>query len=148
MDILEIAGLLLLVLGLALIAWIALRRTLLVRSGAIDLCWRDRLDDDGRGWYLGLAKFEGADLQLFRSFSPLPWPNRSLDRVTLSLGDRRIPAGAELDLLPRGAVIIRCTDGAGEFELGMTDAALTGLSSWLESTPPGSRFRRNDVREL
>lgn len=142
MDILEIVGLTVLVLGLLLIAWIAVRRMRLVRAGAIDLCWRDRLEEDGRGWFLGLAKFEGADLELYRSFSPLPWPNRTLGRAGLSLGERRVARGNEADLLPVEAVIIRCTDGAGAFELGMSEAALTGLSSWLESMPPSVRNLR------
>lgn len=135
----EISALIVLVLAVLLIAAVAARRYWLARQGAIDMCWRDRLRADGRGWYLGLAKFDGADLHLYRSFSVLPLPNRTLHRAGLVLGDRRWPVGTETDLLPPGAVITRCTSGGIELELGMSADAANGLLSWLESVPPSNR---------
>ncbi len=139
MDSLQIGGLVVLILAVLLIVFVAVRRHLLSRSGAVDMCWRDRLLEDGSGWYLGVGKFDGADLYLYRSFSVLPIPNRRLHRADLALGVRRPPGPAEKDLLPGGAVITRCQAGSHEFELAMSFDAVTGLSAWLESMPPSNR---------
>ncbi|WP_111765476.1 DUF2550 domain-containing protein [Nakamurella deserti] len=139
MGSLQIGALVVLILAVLVIVHVAVRRQLLSRSGAVDMCWRDRLADDGTGWYLGVGKFDGADLYLYRSFSVLPMPNRRLHRADLSLGPRRPPAPAEKDLLPGGAVISRCQAGNHEFELAMSADAVTGLSAWLESMPPSNR---------
>jgi hypothetical protein len=139
MDSLQISALVVLILAVLVVAYVAVRRQLLSRSGAVDMCWRDRLADDGTGWYLGVGKFDGADLYLYRSFSILPMPNRRLHRADLSLGARRPPAPVEKDLLPGGAVISRCQAGSHEFELAMSADAVTGLSAWLESMPPSNR---------
>ncbi|MEO5835041.1 MAG: DUF2550 domain-containing protein [Nakamurella sp.] len=146
MDSLQIGALVVLILAVLVIAFVALRRQLLSRSGAVDMCWRDRLKPGGAGWYLGVGKFDGADLYLYRSFSILPIPNRRLHRGELSLGARRSPDPDEVDLLPAGAVISRCRTGQREFELAMSVDAATGLSAWLESIPPSNhstgRLRR------
>lgn len=139
MGSLQIVALAVLILAVLVIVYVAVRRQLLSRSGAVDMCWRDRLADDGAGWYLGVGKFDGADLYLYRSFSVLPLPNRRLHRADLSLGVRRPPVSAELDLLPAGAVISRCQAGNHEIELAMSADAVTGLSAWLESMPPSNR---------
>ncbi len=139
----QISALALLIVAVLMIASVAGRRYLLARQGAIDLCWRDQLTPDGRGWYLGLAKFDGPDLHLYRSFSLLPLPNRTLHRTEMTLGTRRWPIGTETDLLPQGAMITRCTVGPADrktqLELGMSAEAGTGLRSWLESVPPSNR---------
>ncbi len=139
MDSLEIGGIALLILAVLVIVFIAVRRFTLARAGAIDMCWRNRIELDSKGWYLGLAKFDDADLLLYRSFSPLPLAAKVLRRGELTLGERRKPAGNEADLLPIGAVIIRCTDSSGTFELAMSEQATTGVLSWIESLPPSNQ---------
>ncbi len=139
MDSLQIGALMVLILAVLVIGFVAIRRRLLSRSGAVDICWRYQLRPDGVGWYLGVGKFDGADLFLYRSFSILPIPSRRLRRRELSMGVRRSPDSAEVDLLPAGAVISRCQAGATELELAMSVAAATGLSAWLESIPPSNR---------
>jgi hypothetical protein len=146
MGSLQISAFAVLILAVLVIVFVAGRRYLLARSGAIDMCWRDHLQSDGHGWYLGLGKFDGADLYLYRSFSMLPVPNRKLHRTELSLGARRRPIGAEEELLPSRAVITRCQVGDRVFELAMSSDAATGLLAWLESIPPSNhstgRLRR------
>ncbi|AZI58149.1 DUF2550 family protein [Nakamurella antarctica] len=143
MHSLEIGGLSLLILAVLVIVFIAIRRFTLSRAGAIDMCWRNSLDADSKGWYLGLAKFDDSDLLLYRSFSPFPIASRILRRGELMLGERRSPAGTEADLLPIGAVIIRCTDSRGAFELAMSEQATTGVLSWIESLPPSNQPTSN-----
>jgi hypothetical protein len=122
------------------------RRHLIGRSGSIDVCWRDRLTDDGSGWYLGAGKFDGGELHLYRSFSMLLAPSRRLRRLDLSLGARRKPRNSERELLPMNAVITRCQVAERPLELAMSADAVTGLMAWLEAVPPSDhstgRLRR------
>ena len=134
----EIAGLvLLLVLVLSIVA-IAVRRYLLTRSGGVDVCWRTSLDSDGSGWTFGQGRYREGEFILYRSFSPLPIASRVLRRDQLTLGMRRSLAGTEPDLLPVGSVVLRCTDGGSPVELALSEEAMTGLRSWLESIPPAT----------
>jgi len=132
----EVLGLALLFVLLAVVVAIAVRRRVLSRSGGVDVCWRRRLTTDGRGWSFGQGQYRGGELVLYRSFSPLPISSRVLRRDRLLLGSRRNPVGTEPDLLPLGSVILRCTDAGNPLELAMSDEAATGLRSWLESVPP------------
>lgn len=127
-----------------LIIWVAVRRTLLTRGGGIDVCWRTDLRPTGSGWTLGQARYSGDVLLMFRSFAVLPSASRTLQRQSLNLGDRRPAVGSESDLLPAGAVIVRCIDargGGSRLELAMSEESLTGLRSWLESAPTAHRGR-------
>jgi hypothetical protein len=145
MDFVSLAqesGLVVLVLVVIAIVVIAFRRSALSRSGAIDVCWRTDLSPDGRGWALGQGRFRDNEFLMYRSFSPLPGAARKLDRESLKLGERRARVGTEPDLLPVDAVIVRCTDGGQQIELALSDEALTGLRSWLESLPPATRSVR------
>ena len=138
MQLAEFIGFALLLAVIVLVVLLAVRRSSLARNGAMDVGWRDQLDPDGRGWVLGQARYTRIELDLYRSFSPLPWPPSNFAANPLTLGERRAPVGTELDLLPVGSVIVRCTGGSGQLELAMSEDALTGLRSWLESAPPGS----------
>ena len=132
----EIIGLGLLLVVMALVIAVAVRRSLLTRSGGIDLCWRMDLASE-RAWVFGQARFSDTGLALYRSFSPLPLPTVTLDRGLLQLGDRRLPGGGESDLLPVGSVVVRCSGATADpFELALSRQGLTGLQSWLESVPP------------
>ena len=139
MPLLEWIGLGLLVAVVASIVWLTARRILLVRGGAIDICWRDRTTDTpahGSGWSFGQAKYSGDELLLFRSFSLMLTAARRLDRSTISLGERRAPVGVECDLLPPDSVVIECSSGSSSVaQLAIGEVALTGLSSWVESAP-------------
>ena len=138
----ELAGLAVVLVVVLAIVVIAVRRSALTRSGAIDVCWRRELTPDGRGWVLGQGRFRDNEFLLYRSFSPLPGVARKLHRDALRLGDRRPPVGTEPDLLPVDAVIVRCTHGSEQIELALSEEALTGMRSWLESLPPATRSVR------
>jgi hypothetical protein len=138
----EILGLAAVLVVVVAIVVIAVRRSALTRAGAIDICWRRDLRPDGRGWVLGQGRFRDNECLLYRSFSPLPGVATKLHRDELKLGGRRSPVGTEPDLLPVDAVIVRCTHGGEQIELALSEEALTGLRSWLESMPPATRSVR------
>lgn len=134
----EVIGLVLLLSLVIAIVAIAVRRSLLTRSGGVDLCWRKSSTSDGRGWVFGQGRYGEGELVLYRSFSPLPVASRVLRRDRLVLGDRRSVAGTEVDLLPVGSVVLGCKEGRTRLELALTEEAATGLRSWLESVPPAT----------
>jgi len=60
MDIVSLVqalGLVILLVVVVAIVVIAVRRSVLTRSGAIDICWRRTLSPDGNGWVLGQGRF-------------------------------------------------------------------------------------------
>jgi hypothetical protein len=145
MDMVSLAqgfGVAILVVVVLAIVMIAVRRSMLGRAGAIDICWRRSRSSDGNGWVLGQGRFRDNEFLLYRSFSPWPGAARTLHRGSLKLGGRRPRVGTEPDLLPVDAVIVRCTDGGTQIELALSEQALTGLRSWLESLPPATRSVR------
>lgn len=135
MQSIEITGLVLLLALVISIVLIAVRRWSLTRAGGIDICWRSRLQPDGRGWTFGQGRYTDRGLILYRSFSPLPMASRVLQRDHLVLGERRPVSGVEADLLPVGVVVVGCVADSGPLELALGEDTLTGLRSWLESVP-------------
>src|SRR5215813_6428117 len=99
-----------LLLGLAACAlfFLALRRWLLLRRGAVDLSLRSRPGTGGRGWVLGVARYAGDDLLWFRVFSMMPRPSRTLSRPGLEIVSRRQPDGSESWVVHPGATILEC----------------------------------------
>ncbi|MCW2665541.1 MAG: hypothetical protein JWN57_503 [Frankiales bacterium] len=117
---------------------IARRRVLQRRYGTIDLSLRLRRGTRGRGWVLGIGRFEGDDLQWYRVFSLAPRPRRTLSRRDLEVRARREPRGPESLALLKGAVVMECRSGSGPVELAMEGGAVTGFLAWLEARPPGA----------
>ena len=131
-----------LLLVLLLLA-VAVRRRLLQRGGGtIELSWRLRPSPHGRGWALGVGRFEGDALQWYRVFSLAPGPRRTLSRTGLSVDRRRTPAGGEALALLQGAVVMECRTPQGPVELAMDPGAVTGFLAWLEASPPGATLPR------
>jgi hypothetical protein len=137
----DIAGLCLLVLfGYAVV--LLVRRRLLTRgSGTFELSYRARTDRSGRGWVLGLGRYEGEVLAFYRVFGVLMRPMRTFPREVMTVTRRRAPLGAEQPVLYSGHVVVECEVGGEPVQLAMAPGALTGLLAWLESAPPGRTTR-------
>jgi hypothetical protein len=117
--------------------FLALRRWVLLRRGAIDLSVRGRDGSGGRGWVLGVARYSADDLYWFRVFSFLPRPTRTFSRGALEIVARRVPDSAESWVVQPGATILECRHAGEPVQLAMAGETLTGFLSWLESQPPG-----------
>ena len=139
---LDSAGVVLLVIALFGLMLVVRRRVLSRHGGTFDLSVRDAGTPDGRGWVLGLGRYREDSLDWYRIFSPLPVPKRSWRRNDLAFLSQREPRGAEEYALYAGHVVVVCTTPKGEVELAMSPSSLTGLQSWLEAGPPGSRPSR------
>ena len=116
---------------------IAGRRFLLERGGGTVDCGLRRAEG---AWRPGVAAYSGDQFRWYHQFSVLLRPQAILERRTLMVASRRMASPAESAALGPGLFIVECTvgDGQDEVELAMTEAALTGFLSWLESAPPGS----------
>jgi len=139
---LDSAGVVLLVIALFGLMLVVRRRVLSRHGGTFDLSVRDAGTSGGRGWVLGLGRYREDSLDWYRIFSPLPVPKRSWRRNDLTFLSQREPLGAEEYALYAGHVVVVCTTPKGEVELAMSPSSLTGLQSWLEAGPPGSRPSR------
>lgn len=137
MDITVVVGAVLLLVA-AVLVWLAFRRLRALRSGGVHAALRTRLDDTGKGWHLGVGRYQGDEFVWFRVLSLRPGPDRVISRSALEIADRRDPSGPELYSMPPSSRVLRFREtGAAEIELAMSPDALTGFLSWLESAPPG-----------
>jgi Protein of unknown function (DUF2550) len=125
---------------LAALVALVLRRRFLTRSGGtFDCSLRLRSGSHGKGWALGICRYAGDALEWYRVFSYSARPKRVMARQSLQIVDRREPRGPESYALLAGAVIVSCRAGADSVEVAMSQGALTGFLSWLESAPPGAQ---------
>ena len=125
-------------LALGLIGLAVRRRVLQRGGGTVDLSLRLKRGTHGRGWVLGVGRFNGDSLQWYRVFSLAMRPRRTLSRRDLVVLNRREPLGPEKLALLSGAVVMECRSSTGKVELAMEPSAVTGFLAWLEATPPGA----------
>ena len=140
--VIDAAGVLLLLALLYGLALVVRRRVISRHRGTFELSHRFRPHGDGRGWILGLGRYNGEQLEWFRVFSLAPRPKRSWPREALSYDGSREALGAEQMSLYPDHVVIRCRTRDGEVELALSPASLTGFQSWLEARPPGTDWSR------
>jgi hypothetical protein len=137
MLVLEWIGIGVLIL-LAFVAALFVRRALMARSGTIKLNLRVSTMLDGRGWSPGFGRFVGDELRFYRMFSLAIRPKRRLSRETLVVERRRKPEGQELMSMPTDWIILRCLSHQAPVEIAMAKSTVTGFMSWLEAAPPGA----------
>lgn len=138
---LEIIAALMAALVLPFAAVVARRRVLQRGGGTIDLSLRLRRSARGRGWVLGIGRFEGDELRWYRVFSLAPGPRRRLSRRDLTVVARREPSADEAMALLAGAVVMECAStSSGDVGLAMDASAVTGFLAWLEAAPPGAEY--------
>lgn len=126
------------VLGLVCLGMLALRRRFITRrGGTFDCSLRMHEGPHGKGWVLGIGRYNGDELEWYRVFSYSTRPRRVFVRRQLQVLDNREPTGVEVFSLLAGAVVVRCSDADGPVELAMNPGSLTGFLSWVESAPPG-----------
>ncbi|HEX7739686.1 MAG TPA: DUF2550 domain-containing protein [Marmoricola sp.] len=114
-----------------------IRRRWLARSGGtFELSVRTRPTDSGRGWILGVGRYEADALEWFRVFSLWPRPKRRYRRDQVSFRGQRAPTESESYALYAGHVVVVCSTATGDLELAMSPDSLTGFQSWLEAAPP------------
>jgi hypothetical protein len=118
------------------------RRWLSRQGGLFDCSLRLSTKTPGAGWALGVARYSGDNLEWFRVFSPSLRPRLIFPRSVSRAGAQRDPDAIESVALTfeQRILTMELVDGQS-WELAMSTASLTGLLSWLESSPPGARYR-------
>jgi len=135
----EVTAVVLVVVAVAGLAALAVRRRVLQRGGGtVDLSLRLKRGTHGRGWVLGVGRFDGDSLKWYRVFSLAMRPRRTLSRRDLRVLTRREPDGPEKLALLSGAVVMELRSATGPAEIAMEPSAVTGFLAWLEARPPGA----------
>ncbi|GAA1783773.1 DUF2550 domain-containing protein [Streptomonospora arabica] len=133
----------------ALLAVTARRYALERGGGAVECYLRPGAGAPDLPWRMGLARYGSEELRWYRVFSLWPRPAAELSRRGLVVLHRRPPTPGDLRELTLDLVVIEvgwvAADGSDPteavYELAMTDGALTGFLSWLESMPPGTHWQ-------
>jgi len=143
LELLDAAGLLVLLVLLYGLLLVVRRRVLSRHGGTFELSHRMRPDlESGRGWLLGLGRYSGEELEWFRIFTLAMRPKRSWSRAWLSYDDVREPEGLERNVLYPNHLVVDCQSPQGDVELAMSRESLTGFQAWLEARPPGTDWSR------
>jgi hypothetical protein len=143
LELLDAAGLLVLLVLLYGVALVVRRRVLSRNGGTFELSHRLRPGDEpGRGWLLGLGRYSGERLEWFRIFSLSPRPKVTWSRSRLSFEASREPEGLERNVLYPDHVVVTCDEPEGEVDLAMGRESLMGFQAWLEARPPGTDWSR------
>lgn len=123
-----------------LVVGVLVRRRLLARGGGtFDMSVTRSAESQVKGWMLGVAVYRDTELEWFRTFS-LSWrPRYRFSRGDVHIEGRREPVGLEVHAIHAGHVIVSTDNASGVRQFAMSANALTGLLSWLESSPPGQR---------
>ncbi len=130
----------LIVLLVLLLAGLLVRRRILSRRGAAFEMSVNRSPDVGaKGWMLGLAVYGETELAWFKTFSFSLRPRHRLTRGDVQIDGRREPVGHEVHAVHAGHLIVGAQHADGVRQIAVSANALTGLLSWLESSPPGTR---------
>jgi hypothetical protein len=121
---------------------LALRRAVIIRRGGVVESWlRHR---PGTPWRHGLAEYRGGQLYWHRSLSLRLRPHAAFDRSQFSVLTSRPALIAQEARFGPGLTVAKCQAlirhrgrpaDRREIELAMSQAALTGLLSWLEASP-------------
>jgi hypothetical protein len=130
---LDAAGVVLLLGCLYLLALVVRRRLIARDGGVVEMSLHTR------HWRHGFARYDGAHLAWFRTFSLSPRAARELPRGDLRVIERRDPHGAEALALVHDAVVLTCQAQGETVEIAVPPAALLGLLSWLEAAPLRTR---------
>ncbi|MDA8370421.1 MAG: DUF2550 domain-containing protein [Nocardiopsaceae bacterium] len=137
----------LLITALAGLVAVTVRRFVLERGGGAVECYLRRGAGAPRApWRIGFGRYGTEELRWYRIFSLWPRPAVELPRRGLVVMGRRAPTPRDLAELTADLVVIEVgwtgADGSDPkepvYELAMTESALTGFLSWLESLPPGT----------
>lgn len=146
MDVVGLVQAILLAAALLLaipVVWLIARRRWLSRQGGTFECSvRLTTTTPGTGWVLGVARYRADSLEWFNSFSLSLRPRMVLPRGDTRSGGQRGPTPVEAVLLFDNQRIVELISGSGAvWEFSMAPESLTGLLSWLESSPPGMSYR-------
>ena len=125
------------VLGFVALIALGLRRRGITRhAGTFECCVRTF----GRTRFtLGMARYGGDRLEVFRWFSLNYRPRAVFERSLIVETGRRKPIGREVMLLGAGEVVIlEFTYDGRPTALALAQSALTGFLAWIEASPPRS----------
>ena len=143
LELLDAAGLVVLLVLLYGFLLVVRRRVLSRNGGTFELSHRLRSDQGpGRGWLLGLGRYSGEELEWFRIFTLAPRPKRAWSRHSLSYDGAREPEGVERTVLYPDHLVVECESPDGAVDLAMSRQSLTGFQAWLEARPPGTDWSR------
>jgi len=131
------------VLGVLLIGALVLRRRWIARQGVtFELSVNHDVEHSAKGWMLGVAVYGDTEFDWYRTFSLSPRPRHRFVRGGVLIEGRREPEGAESYALHDGHVIVTTENSEGVHQFALSPHSLTGLLSWLESSPPGRGVNR------
>ncbi len=131
----------LVLVAVAAVIGLYVRRRLLSQTAAVFDCAM-RTGSRRPSWVTGMARYRGERFEWFKVFSPSIKPAEVIVRRAARVVDRRRPDINEAVLLGGldTIVVVEVGESGREprlVEIALSGGSVTGLLSWLESSPPG-----------
>lgn len=137
LGVVEVLGVLVVLVLLVLGVLAARQRWVARQGGTFECSIRLNTSTPGTGWVLGVARYNGGNLEWFRFFSFSARPRLTFPRADVRVVDSRDPDLVEAVSLSADQRILRLDLEGSERDLAMSEDSMTGLLAWLEAAPPG-----------
>lgn len=94
------------------------------------------LSREGSGrWVPGICRYADHSLEFLKLRSISPIPAVSFTRTAMEIVSRSEPEPGQLRTVDTDAIIVDLATDRGRYRMGLSYAAYTGLSAWLEAGP-------------
>jgi len=121
---------------------LVVRRRWLSQQGWVFDCSLRRLESTPSStWTLGVARFNGENLEWYRVFAWSLKPFLTFTRGQTHVVATRDASASERPILADQQRVAQLKGGGVNVEVATVPASMTALLSWLESAPPGFGYR-------
>lgn len=119
------------VLAVLLAAW----RFFTLRSRGTNVILRVLPQHGVHGWRHGTFRYNGNDLEYFKLRSLSPMADLIMNRLSVTLLDRREQSAEEADFMSQGQKIIHIKSQNEEIEIALDQHGEMAFTAWLEAAP-------------
>ncbi|ANE03783.1 DUF2550 domain-containing protein [Corynebacterium crudilactis] len=127
-----------------LAAW----RFFTLRSKGTSVILRELPQNGVHGWRHGLFRYNGNKLEYFKLRSLLPMSNLTLDRLSVTLLDRRDPVSDEAVFMSKGVKVLHIQSNDDHIEIALNTHSEMAFTAWLEAAPDARAEHTLNARDF
>ncbi|MCK2200640.1 DUF2550 domain-containing protein [Corynebacterium callunae] len=144
MEFITLALVIVAVLAVVLAAW----RFFTLRSRGTTVILRHLPQNGLHGWRHGTLRYNANDLEYFKLRSLSPMADLILNRLSVTLLDRREPTAEEAVFMFEGSRVIHIKSKNEELELALDSYGEMAFTAWLEAAPDARSEHSISAHEL
>lgn len=137
-----------LVIVAVLAVLLAAFRFFTLRSRGTSVILRELPQSGVHGWRHGTFRYNGNDLEYFKLRSLSPMADLILNRLSVTLLDRRDPDTEEAVFMPSGLKILHIKSKNDQIELALDAHGEMAFTAWLEAAPDARAEHSLNARDF